>query len=373
MAGVCQPGRRGPAPLYLATVSGGLRATGRRGRGVPVSGPGRVHQRAGGVVLRPGPADGRPDRQNGRGCQRRAGDGGRRVGSGEVVAAAGGPAAADQPRQPAAEGSRDWPQVVITPGAHPIRKQQPPWRAARPTAQPTPRDLWRGRPGALLCSLAQEPRAWRARSPGRAGGRSVRGVVHPLRERGRAGGLHLLAVAGRWPGRAASATGGGGVRAPRGLLRQCVTATGAPPLPAGWPGHGRADVGGRAPAGDRLAGRSGRPGIEPGLKELLLADLRAGYQGQELGRGDPPRTTTPGLPLLAHALRTTWQQRHGAVLTLEGTGYRPDRHAIARTASRSIRVHEGGQRASKVMFLRLVKMGDSASERRPPPGLPRLA
>src|SRR5262249_4286597 len=50
--------------------------------------------------------------------------------------------------------------------------------------------------------------------------------------------------------------------------------------------------------------------VEPGLVELLLRDLGAvgaNARGYETGR----------LPLLAHALRATWQQRHGHILTVE--------------------------------------------------------
>ncbi|MGW0792977.1 NACHT and WD repeat domain-containing protein [Streptomyces sp. NPDC002911] len=90
--------------------------------------------------------------------------------------------------------------------------------------------------------------------------------------------------------------------------------------------------------------------IEPGLVELLLADL--GYPAYEAGR----------LPLLAHTLRTTWQQRHGSTLTVDG--YRATggiRHAVATSAERIFsRLDPSVQQGAQAMFLRLVRIGDSA-------------
>jgi hypothetical protein len=53
--------------------------------------------------------------------------------------------------------------------------------------------------------------------------------------------------------------------------------------------------------------------VEPGLVELLLRDL-----GDTAGDGGLPSYEAGRLPLLAHALRATWQQRHGHILTVEG-------------------------------------------------------
>ena len=66
--------------------------------------------------------------------------------------------------------------------------------------------------------------------------------------------------------------------------------------------------------------------LEPGLEELLLTDL-----GALTGDGYPPGA----LPLLAHALRATWEGRSGTTLTV--SGYRAAggiRHALAETAER---------------------------------------
>jgi len=59
--------------------------------------------------------------------------------------------------------------------------------------------------------------------------------------------------------------------------------------------------------------------IEPGLVEILLRDLGVNDRAD----GPAAAQATPGdgagrLPLLAHALRVTWQQRQGHQLTVEG-------------------------------------------------------
>ena len=99
--------------------------------------------------------------------------------------------------------------------------------------------------------------------------------------------------------------------------------------------------------------------VEDGLVEVLLADLRAagGLAGAEVaGR----------LPLLAHALRATWQQRNGHSLTVDGyivTG--GIQHAVATTAERLFgalpsQYHE----AARQVFLRLVIVGRDADDTR---------
>ncbi|WP_435613515.1 nSTAND1 domain-containing NTPase [Streptomyces sp. bgisy159] len=99
--------------------------------------------------------------------------------------------------------------------------------------------------------------------------------------------------------------------------------------------------------------------VEDGLVELLLADL--GAVGGPVGTGAAGR-----LPLLAHALRATWQQRHGHTLTVDG--YRVTggiQGAIATTANRLYDTlpppcHE----AARWVFLRLVIVGRDADDSR---------
>ncbi|MEV4365299.1 hypothetical protein [Nonomuraea sp. NPDC049625] len=103
--------------------------------------------------------------------------------------------------------------------------------------------------------------------------------------------------------------------------------------------------------------------IEPGLVELLLRDLgitadtgEAQAAGYEPGR----------LPLLAHALRTSWQQRHGATLTVEGYQITGGIHrAIATTADHVFAgLTADGQAMARTMFLRLIKIGDGTQDTR---------
>ncbi|MFF2727413.1 AAA family ATPase [Streptomyces sp. NPDC058008] len=99
--------------------------------------------------------------------------------------------------------------------------------------------------------------------------------------------------------------------------------------------------------------------VEDGLVEVLLTDLGA--------VGGPVGTSTTGrLPLLAHALRVTWQQRHGHTLTVDG--YRVTggiQGAIATTANRLYdTLPPPCQEAARWVFLRLVIVGRDADDSR---------
>ncbi|RAY11016.1 DNA-binding protein [Actinomadura craniellae] len=101
--------------------------------------------------------------------------------------------------------------------------------------------------------------------------------------------------------------------------------------------------------------------IEPGLVEVLLRDLDVA--------GSPPGAAraTGALPLLAHALRATWQQCRGDALTLDG--YRVIggiQGAIAGTAEQTFqRLGPAGRQAVRRLLLHLVKVtGDGRSRRR---------
>ncbi|MGH3829172.1 MAG: NACHT and WD repeat domain-containing protein [Pseudonocardiaceae bacterium] len=97
--------------------------------------------------------------------------------------------------------------------------------------------------------------------------------------------------------------------------------------------------------------------VEPGLVELLLRDLGDTVMtGYEAGR----------LPLLAHALRATWQQRHGHVLTVDG--YRATggiQRAVATSADCVFTgLNPAGQHTARILFLRLIKIGDGTKDTR---------
>lgn len=110
--------------------------------------------------------------------------------------------------------------------------------------------------------------------------------------------------------------------------------------------------------------------VEPGLVELLLSDLRQVTSDHSAGEVPGVREAASyeagRLPLLAHALRATWQQRHGHTLTVDG--YRATggiHHAVATTADRLFAgLDPAGQRAAQTMFLRLVRIGDEAQDTR---------
>ncbi len=104
--------------------------------------------------------------------------------------------------------------------------------------------------------------------------------------------------------------------------------------------------------------------VEPGLIELLLRDLGTtaagdGSTAYEAGR----------LPLLAHALRGSWQQRNGSTLTVQG--YRDTggiQHAIAVTADRALadlgRAAPRAPELARQVLLRLVRVGDDSETTR---------
>jgi WD40 repeat protein len=104
----------------------------------------------------------------------------------------------------------------------------------------------------------------------------------------------------------------------------------------------------------REPAREAGSAVQPGLEELLLADLGApGYQ--------------PGaLPLLAHALRATWERRDGSTMTVEG--YRRTggiRRAVAESAERIYRdLGEPGRAALRSSLLSLVTVVDDTAVRR---------
>lgn len=104
--------------------------------------------------------------------------------------------------------------------------------------------------------------------------------------------------------------------------------------------------------------------VENGLVELLLRDL--GLPVADTGARNTNGCQAGRLPLLAHALRAAWQQRHGNTLTVDGYKATGGIHeAVASTAER---VYAGLSPAEKevtpTLFLRLVSIGDGIEDTR---------
>jgi hypothetical protein len=101
--------------------------------------------------------------------------------------------------------------------------------------------------------------------------------------------------------------------------------------------------------------------VAPGLVELLLADLGTNAPGAEGGAYEPGR-----LPLLAHALRQTWQHRTGRELSVDA--YRRAggiQGGLAATADRIVdHLDPEGQIMARRILTRLVKISDSGEDTR---------
>ncbi|MEV5597831.1 helix-turn-helix domain-containing protein [Streptomyces sp. NPDC052496] len=98
--------------------------------------------------------------------------------------------------------------------------------------------------------------------------------------------------------------------------------------------------------------------LEPGLEELLLSDLGIHEDDGPVAGGT--------LPLLAHALLATWQQRSGRTLTVAGYRLTGGLHgAVATTAERvHAALDPAERRAARQVLLRLVQVGEIAGETR---------
>jgi WD40 repeat protein len=104
--------------------------------------------------------------------------------------------------------------------------------------------------------------------------------------------------------------------------------------------------------------------LQPGLPELLLHDLgdtaatagAGGMSGYEAGR----------LPLLAHALRATWDQRSDHTLTVAGYQATGGIHRAVATTAESVftGLDPAGQHAARILFLRLIRIGDGTEDTR---------
>ena len=264
------------------------------------------------------------------------------------------------------EGSRGWPQVVIVPGEHPMRAAAAALSSGLPpaaTSGPPP-----GHGADDLDTLVN--RLVRAAMDDDGQDARVVLVVDPFEE--------LFTLCGSeaertqfisWLWRACSHSPNGkplavvacGLRAD--FYAQCVT------------GHEelrrslQADQVVVGPMSERelrdaivLPALAAGLEVEPGLADLLLSDLRASRGGREPPDRESAADYDAGrLPLLAHALRATWQQRRGAFLTVDG--YRVTGGIDGAVAETADRVHAGldpaGQHEARLTFLRLVKIGDA--------------
>ena len=263
-------------------------------------------------------------------------------------------------------GSRHWPRVVFTPGAHPLREAAAALAAACPSGSPVPAEPSAGDLDVLLA------RAARAVWPG---ARAVL-VVDQFEELFRLcededeRGAFIT-----WLWQVARSRGPGGPAA----LAACAVRADFYPDCTRYPQLRQAlqdnqvIVGSMSPAELREAiicpAEAAGLDIEPGLTELLLADLHAGREPAG-GNGTPVGDDGAGrLPLLAHALQATWRQRHGSTLTVEGYQAAGGiEHAVAETAERVYgRLDAEAQREARGLFLRLVKIGTTGGEdiRRP--------
>ena len=108
--------------------------------------------------------------------------------------------------------------------------------------------------------------------------------------------------------------------------------------------------------------------IENGLVELLLRDLGGTPGGNGRANGTAGDYDAGRLPLLAHALRATWQQRHDSTLTVDGYNTTGGiQHAIATTAERAFNSLDlAGQAYARSLFLRLVQVSDTGDDARRP-------
>ncbi|MGH3774912.1 MAG: hypothetical protein ACRDRR_04130 [Pseudonocardiaceae bacterium] len=105
--------------------------------------------------------------------------------------------------------------------------------------------------------------------------------------------------------------------------------------------------------------------VETGLVELMLRDL--GVSSGRARAGVGRRSYDAGaLPLLSHAVLSTWQRRDGDTLTI--TGYRAAggiQGAVAETAERAwAELDTSGQAAARAVLLRLVRLGDDTKDTR---------
>lgn len=109
--------------------------------------------------------------------------------------------------------------------------------------------------------------------------------------------------------------------------------------------------------------------LEPGLMEVLLADLGTG-SAEASGQGH----AAGALPLLSHALYETWRRRQGGELTV--AGYRASGGIAGAVAATAQAIYDdlddAGREQMRRLFLRLVTVGDGTEDTRRRAGLDEL-
>ncbi|MEU7894124.1 helix-turn-helix domain-containing protein [Nonomuraea sp. NPDC049152] len=266
-----------------------------------------------------------------------------------------------------AAGSRGWPVVLITPGKAPVEALAAGFGTALG-----------GDAAGLAATLMRDPGAFAAQVGAAVKGRAVL-IVDQLEEaftlcadqaqrRAFLVGVHALASR-PLPGQADEDTASLvvlGLRAD--FYSHCL----AHPELVEALHDGHVPLGPMTP--DELAevitgpARESGLTLEPGLIELLLRDMGAPPRepgpAPQLGRAHEPGA----LPLLSHALLSTWKQRRGNVLTV--AGYRAVggiAGAVARTAERVYAtLGPGHQDLARRLLSHLVCVSDDGTETRRP-------
>ncbi|MCZ6782511.1 MAG: AAA family ATPase, partial [Proteobacteria bacterium] len=251
-------------------------------------------------------------------------------------------------RQGALPGSRDWPVVLLTPGAHPLTE------LAAQLAQQTATSA-----ASLLADLESDPRSLDL---------AVRQVLVDA-----TAGARLLLVVDQFEELFSLTRDETERRRFIDALLHAVTVPGGRTVAilalradfygeaAGYPGFAEALEASNTLLGpmgeDDLRATIERPAqvaglrLEPGLSDLILNDV-----GTEPG----------GLPLLSHALLETWKRRDGRTLTI--AAYRAAggvRGAIAQTADAVYAtLPEGDQATARNLFVRLTELGEGTEDTR---------
>ncbi|MFJ7203936.1 helix-turn-helix domain-containing protein [Streptomyces sp. NPDC098789] len=282
-------------------------------------------------------------------------------------------------------GAGDWPVVLCTPGAHPLKELlrcaaevlgaaaagiTPEELAGRPEVLLEAAVAARGRGGLVLvvdqfeevftlCEDDRERRSFvRVLHALAAAAGEARAPVDPTGGTGRARGSGPV----RGPGAGGAVDTGAATTAVVIGIRAdfCGHCLDHPELVEVFT-HGLFALGPMSGAQLReaITGPAARAGLslEGGLVELLLRDL-----------GDGSAADAGSLPLLAHTLLITWQQRAGTTLTVAGYEMTGGIHgAVARTAESVFGLLDPAERRmTRELLVRLVHIAEGSAQTRRP-------